>query len=138
MSNFHFIFIFIEQPDFIPLVLRQIDIDCQFLEAENIMDYSLLIGVHFCNYSTNGEMNLSPSGTNSGNLCTSTLQLLYLFICFMIYFLCNLIASLLRILTDIFSGKADAQDYCLCDAESPDKGQMMEEWYVLLGSLTLK
>ncbi|OIT22044.1 PREDICTED: phosphatidylinositol 4-phosphate 5-kinase 1-like [Nicotiana attenuata] len=67
-------------------LIRQIDIDCQFLEAENIMDYSLLIGVHFCNFSTNGEMNLSPSG------------------------------------------KADAQDYCLCDAESPDMGQMMEEW----------
>lgn len=26
---------------------RQIDLDCQFLEAERIMDYSLLVGVHF-------------------------------------------------------------------------------------------
>ncbi|XP_059309302.1 phosphatidylinositol 4-phosphate 5-kinase 1-like [Lycium ferocissimum] len=67
-------------------LIRQIDIDCQFLEAENIMDYSLLIGVHFCNYSNNGEMNLSPSGN------------------------------------------AAALDSCLCDAESHDKGQIMEEW----------
>ncbi|PHU16899.1 Phosphatidylinositol 4-phosphate 5-kinase 4 [Capsicum chinense] len=66
-------------------LIRQIDIDCQFLEAENIMDYSLLIGLHICNYSNNNEMNISPSG------------------------------------------KADAQDYCLCDAESPDKGQIMEK-----------
>ena len=43
-------------------LIRQIDIDFQFLEAENIMDYSLLIGVHICNYRNNGEMNLSPSG----------------------------------------------------------------------------
>ncbi|KAJ8565056.1 hypothetical protein K7X08_001516 [Anisodus acutangulus] len=67
-------------------LIRQIDIDCQFLEAENIMDYSLLIGVHFCNYSNNGEMNLSPSGNGA------------------------------------------VQDSCLCDAESPEKGQIMEEW----------
>lgn len=81
MSNFSFVvvFIFIERPDFMLVVLRQIDIDCQFLEAENIMDYSLLIGVHICNYSNNGEMNLSPSGNNSGNLSTSRLQLLHLF-----------------------------------------------------------
>lgn len=26
---------------------RQIDKDCEFLEAERIMDYSLLVGLHF-------------------------------------------------------------------------------------------
>lgn len=26
---------------------RQVDKDCDFLEQENIMDYSLLVGVHF-------------------------------------------------------------------------------------------
>ena len=76
--SFVVVFIFIES-DFILVVLRQIDIDCQFLEAENIMDYSLLIGVHICNYSNNGEMNLSPSGNNSANFSTSRLQLLHLF-----------------------------------------------------------
>ncbi|KAG6510748.1 hypothetical protein ZIOFF_028784 [Zingiber officinale] len=29
-------------------LLKQIKQDCQFLEAEGIMDYSLLVGVHFC------------------------------------------------------------------------------------------
>ncbi|KAF3795340.1 Phosphatidylinositol 4-phosphate 5-kinase 1 [Nymphaea thermarum] len=29
-------------------LLRQIDRDCQFLETERIMDYSLLVGLHFC------------------------------------------------------------------------------------------
>uniref|UniRef100_A0A7N0V808 1-phosphatidylinositol-4-phosphate 5-kinase n=1 Tax=Kalanchoe fedtschenkoi TaxID=63787 RepID=A0A7N0V808_KALFE len=28
-------------------LLRQIDLDCNFLEAEGIMDYSLLVGLHF-------------------------------------------------------------------------------------------
>ena len=26
---------------------RQVEKDCEFLEAERIMDYSLLVGVHF-------------------------------------------------------------------------------------------
>lgn len=30
-------------------MLRQLDRDCEFLEAEGIMDYSLLIGLHFRN-----------------------------------------------------------------------------------------
>lgn len=29
------------------MYFRQIDRDCEFLEAERIMDYSLLVGVHF-------------------------------------------------------------------------------------------
>uniref|UniRef100_A0A1D1Y2A5 Phosphatidylinositol 4-phosphate 5-kinase n=1 Tax=Anthurium amnicola TaxID=1678845 RepID=A0A1D1Y2A5_9ARAE len=29
-------------------LLEQIDRDCEFLEAEGIMDYSLLVGLHFC------------------------------------------------------------------------------------------
>ncbi|VFQ63557.1 unnamed protein product [Cuscuta campestris] len=40
-------------------LISQINRDCQFLEAENIMDYSLLIGVHFCN-------NSSSNGTSGG------------------------------------------------------------------------
>ncbi|KAG9151768.1 hypothetical protein Leryth_002052 [Lithospermum erythrorhizon] len=43
-------------------LIRLITNDCLFLEAENIMDYSLLIGVHFCNtkesfIETSGEIN---------------------------------------------------------------------------------
>ncbi|KAK4371516.1 hypothetical protein RND71_010991 [Anisodus tanguticus] len=79
-------FVFQLRQSWFKKLIRQIDIDCQFLEAENIMDYSLLIGVHFCNYSNNSEMNLSPSGNGA------------------------------------------AQDSCLCDAESPEKGHSIEEW----------
>lgn len=33
---------------------RQINRDCEFLEAERIMDYSLLVGVHFRDKTGNG------------------------------------------------------------------------------------
>ncbi|KAL6987281.1 Phosphatidylinositol 4-phosphate 5-kinase 5 [Sarracenia purpurea var. burkii] len=38
---------------------RQIDRDCEFLEQERIMDYSLLVGLHFRDSTT--FQNLSPS-----------------------------------------------------------------------------
>ncbi|KAJ3683823.1 hypothetical protein LUZ60_014050 [Juncus effusus] len=42
--------------------IRQVDKDCEFLEQERIMDYSLLVGVHFRdtrgNYSTEGSMDM--------------------------------------------------------------------------------
>lgn len=51
-------------------VLRQIDRDCEFLEGERIMDYSLLIGVHFCGEYSGGEMKMSPLDMFSGTLST--------------------------------------------------------------------
>lgn len=39
---------------------RQIDQDCEFLEAERIMDYSLLVGLHFRDENTGDKMGLSP------------------------------------------------------------------------------
>lgn len=42
------------------LFCRQIDRDCEFLEQERIMDYSLLVGLHFRNTSAAGD--LIPSG----------------------------------------------------------------------------
>ncbi|KAJ0043841.1 hypothetical protein Pint_18250 [Pistacia integerrima] len=39
---------------------RQIDRDCEFLEQERIMDYSLLVGLHFRQTTVHGE--LIPSG----------------------------------------------------------------------------
>ncbi|OMO52066.1 Phosphatidylinositol-4-phosphate 5-kinase, core [Corchorus capsularis] len=44
---------------------RQIDKDCEFLEQERTMDYSLLVGLHFRDISTHGE--LIPCGRRSGN-----------------------------------------------------------------------
>ncbi|GAB2211414.1 hypothetical protein Drorol1_Dr00024727 [Drosera rotundifolia] len=42
-------------------LIRQVDRDCEFLEAEKIMDYSLLIGLHFRDDYPNDEMSLSPT-----------------------------------------------------------------------------
>ncbi|XP_029129346.1 phosphatidylinositol 4-phosphate 5-kinase 1 isoform X1 [Cajanus cajan] len=44
----------------------QLDRDCEFLEAEGIMDYSLLIGLHFRDDCSVDEMKGSPRDSNSG------------------------------------------------------------------------
>ncbi|CAI9787023.1 unnamed protein product [Fraxinus pennsylvanica] len=41
-------------------LIKQIDRDCEFLEAERIMDYSLLVGLHFRDDGTQEKMGLSP------------------------------------------------------------------------------
>ncbi|KAL3839973.1 hypothetical protein ACJIZ3_024564 [Penstemon smallii] len=41
-------------------LIKQIDRDCEFLEAERIMDYSLLVGLHFRDDSTGDKIGLSP------------------------------------------------------------------------------
>jgi len=46
--------------------LRQIDRDCELLEQEGIMDYSLLVGIHFKDISENGELISSGSHTPTG------------------------------------------------------------------------
>lgn len=43
---------------------RQVDRDCDFLEHERIMDYSLLVGLHFRETSCRGS--LTPSSRMSG------------------------------------------------------------------------
>lgn len=45
------------------LSFRQIDRDCEFLEQERIMDYSLLVGLHFRETSAAGD--LIPSGART-------------------------------------------------------------------------
>ncbi|KAL8136351.1 hypothetical protein V2J09_002352 [Rumex salicifolius] len=49
-------------------LIKQVDRDCGFLEAERIMDYSLLIGVHFRDDCPGDEMAVSPNG----NSCTKS------------------------------------------------------------------
>ncbi|CAL0319768.1 unnamed protein product [Lupinus luteus] len=44
----------------------QLDRDCEFLEAEGIMDYSLLIGLHFRHDYLNDEIKSSPDKLVSG------------------------------------------------------------------------
>lgn len=48
-------FIFRLQRDWFQEFCRQVDRDCEFLEQERIMDYSLLVGVHFLGPSASEE-----------------------------------------------------------------------------------
>lgn len=48
-------------------LFRQIDRDCEFLESERIMDYSLLVGLHFRDDNTCDKMGLSPFLLRTGN-----------------------------------------------------------------------
>lgn len=43
---------------------RQVDRDCDFLEQERIMDYSMLVGLHF--RGTSYSDNVTPSARSSG------------------------------------------------------------------------
>uniref|UniRef100_A0A2N9IP70 Phosphatidylinositol 4-phosphate 5-kinase n=1 Tax=Fagus sylvatica TaxID=28930 RepID=A0A2N9IP70_FAGSY len=47
-------------------LIWQIDRDCEFLEGERIMDYSLLIGLHFRDDYSSDEMKMSPFDLRSG------------------------------------------------------------------------
>ncbi|XP_043815285.1 phosphatidylinositol 4-phosphate 5-kinase 4 isoform X3 [Manihot esculenta] len=49
-------FIFRLQKAWFQEFCRQVDRDCEFLEQERIMDYSLLVGLHFREVSTNGDL----------------------------------------------------------------------------------
>ncbi|KAL1337032.1 hypothetical protein AAHE18_10G106100 [Arachis hypogaea] len=48
-------------------LIQQIERDCEFLEAEKIMDYSLLVGLHFRDDNTCDKMGLSPFVLRTGN-----------------------------------------------------------------------
>ncbi|KAK9743361.1 hypothetical protein RND81_03G234200 [Saponaria officinalis] len=53
-------FVFRLQRNWYQELIKQIERDCEFLEAEKIMDYSLLVGIHFRNDNTVDKMGLSP------------------------------------------------------------------------------
>ncbi|XP_073286005.1 phosphatidylinositol 4-phosphate 5-kinase 1-like [Primulina huaijiensis] len=53
-------FVFRLQTSWYQELMKQIDRDCEFLEAERIMDYSLLVGLHFRDDSTRDKIGLSP------------------------------------------------------------------------------
>lgn len=53
-------FVFRLQRNWFQELVKQIDRDCEFLEAEKIMDYSLLVGLHFRDDNTGDKMGLSP------------------------------------------------------------------------------
>ncbi|RDX70417.1 Phosphatidylinositol 4-phosphate 5-kinase 1, partial [Mucuna pruriens] len=53
-------FVFRLQKKWFQDLIKQIERDCEFLEAEGIMDYSLLVGLHFRDDNTYEKMGLSP------------------------------------------------------------------------------
>nr|DAD24500.1 TPA_asm: hypothetical protein HUJ06_025964 [Nelumbo nucifera] len=53
-------FVFRLQRSWFDELISQIDRDCEFLEAERIMDYSLLVGLHFCDEYSDEKTLLSP------------------------------------------------------------------------------
>ncbi|GAB4844861.1 Phosphatidylinositol 4-phosphate 5-kinase 1 [Ancistrocladus abbreviatus] len=53
-------FVFRLQTNWYQELIKQIERDCEFLQAEKIMDYSLLVGVHFRNDNAGDKMGLSP------------------------------------------------------------------------------
>ncbi|EEF48405.1 phosphatidylinositol-4-phosphate 5-kinase, putative [Ricinus communis] len=60
-------FVFRLQRNWYQELIKQINRDCEFLEAERIMDYSLLVGLHFRDDNTCDKMGLSPFVLRSGN-----------------------------------------------------------------------
>ncbi|KAF7804012.1 phosphatidylinositol 4-phosphate 5-kinase 5-like [Senna tora] len=55
---------------------RQIDKDCELLEQEGIMDYSLLVGIHFKDISQDGDIIPTGSRTPAGDSdCEGTPQM---------------------------------------------------------------
>ncbi|KOM30529.1 hypothetical protein LR48_Vigan01g008300 [Vigna angularis] len=59
-------FVFRLEQSWFQELIRQVDRDCEFLEAEGIMDYSLLIGLHFRDDCSVDEMKSSPRNSYSG------------------------------------------------------------------------
>ncbi|XP_022993175.1 phosphatidylinositol 4-phosphate 5-kinase 1-like [Cucurbita maxima] len=59
-------FVFRLQQSWFQEFIKQINRDCEFLEAERIMDYSLLVGLHFRDESRYDKMGLSPFLLRSG------------------------------------------------------------------------
>ncbi|KAF5746833.1 putative phosphatidylinositol-4-phosphate 5-kinase mRNA family protein [Tripterygium wilfordii] len=53
-------FVFRLQLNWFQELMKQIERDCEFLEAEKIMDYSLLVGLHFRDDNKYDKMGLSP------------------------------------------------------------------------------
>ncbi|CAK9327747.1 unnamed protein product [Citrullus colocynthis] len=59
-------FVFRLQQSWFEEFIKQINRDCEFLEAERIMDYSLLVGLHFRDENRYDKMGLSPFLLRSG------------------------------------------------------------------------
>ncbi|GAB2290849.1 Phosphatidylinositol 4-phosphate 5-kinase 1 [Dionaea muscipula] len=59
-------FVFRLQTSWYQELIKQIERDCEFLQAEKIMDYSLLVGIHFRDDKTGDKIGLSPFVLRTG------------------------------------------------------------------------
>ncbi|OVA10602.1 Phosphatidylinositol-4-phosphate 5-kinase [Macleaya cordata] len=67
-------FVFRLQKSWFEELIRQIDRDCEFLEAERIMDYSLLVGLHFREDYPGDKAGMSPFVSPSGKTDSAVAQ----------------------------------------------------------------
>ncbi|CAL0305248.1 unnamed protein product [Lupinus luteus] len=61
-------YVFLLEQSWFQELMWQLDRDCEFLEAEGIMDYSLLVGLHFRDDYSTDEIKSSPHNLYSGNM----------------------------------------------------------------------
>lgn len=67
-DRMHLLLSFVFWLDYICLKFRQVKRDCEFLESEGIMDYSLLLGLHFADDVSESWVGLSPFYASSKSI----------------------------------------------------------------------
>lgn len=112
--------------------------DCEFLEAEGIMDYSLLIGIHFRDDNTYDKMGLSPfllrTGTGEYFISVCILDEFYVILIEL-----RLIILLLLGKQDSYQSEKFMRGYRFLEAELQDRDRVKSGRYVEIcsGSLNL-
>lgn len=112
--------------------------DCEFLEAEGIMDYSLLIGIHFRDDNTYDKMGLSPfllrTGTDEYFISVCILDEFYVILIEL-----RLIILLLLGKQDSYQSEKFMRGYRFLEAELQDRDRVKSGRYVEIcsGSLNL-
>lgn len=111
------------------IVFRQIERDCEFLEAERIMDYSLLVGLHFRDDNTCDKMGLSPfllrTGTGPSSISVVT---------FKVYFSegLKMVSFPLLGARDSYQSEKFMRGYRFLEAELQDRDRVKSGRYVMI------
>lgn len=117
------------------LCSRQIERDCEFLENEKIMDYSLLVGLHFRDDNTYDKMGLSPFLLRTGidlSLTSVHMAMVYVAQIFKAIFF-----SLLGT-QDSYHTEKFMRGYRFLEAELQDRDRVKSGRYVMICSSSLK
>lgn len=111
--------------------------DCEFLEAEGIMDYSLLIGIHFRDDNTYDKMGLSPFLLRTGT------DEYFISVCIIIDVFYRILIEL-RLIMLLLLGKQDSyqsekfmRGYRFLEAELQDRDRVKSGRYVEICSGSL-